>query len=132
MSAENVEVVRELYGALNRMDYAGLALLDPEVEWLGTAGGLREGDIARGPEEVVRFLLEDLEAWEEVWTEPQEFIDAGDHVVVLQHERRKGKGSGVEIEMDTASVLTLREGKVVRCVGYMDQAEALGSVGLKR
>ena len=66
----------------------------------------------------------------EVVFEPRELIDLGDRVVVLQREQRRGRHSGVEIQADTASVLWLRDGKVWRCQGYMDQAEALEAVGL--
>ena len=51
------------------------------------------------------FEQEDAEAWEERRLEAEEFIDAGDCVVVLLHEFRRGKGSGVEMETDTAVVV---------------------------
>jgi ketosteroid isomerase-like protein len=138
LSKQNVEIVREVYAVLDRMDLAAPShtdlaelggLLDREVEWHGTIGGLSEGRIARGPEEVLLFLQEDTEAWDDVLIEPQ-FLDAGDQVVVLQHERRKGKASGVETEVDTAFVVTVRGGKVVRGVGHMDQAKALEAARL--
>jgi ketosteroid isomerase-like protein len=63
--------------------------------------------------------------------EPQEFIDAGDQVVVLQREYQRGKSSGVELSIDTASVLHLRDGRIVRMQGYMDRAAALEAAGLR-
>jgi ketosteroid isomerase-like protein len=143
MSRENVEVVRRLYellrlprdpsAAVRRLleDGVALDLLDPEVEWHGTVGGLSEGAVARGHEEAVRFMLEDSQEWEELVFEPRKFIDLGDTVVVLQHERRRGRHSGVEVETDTAAVIRLRNGKVWRCRGYMDQAQALEAVGCR-
>jgi len=141
MSRDNVEVVRGLYAELRTLTAAGglgdlsanralLDLLDPEVEWHGTIGGLAEGVVARGREEAARFMLEDSQEWEELIFEPMELIDTGDAVVVLQHERRRGRQSGVELEADTAAVVRLRDGRVWRCQGYMDQAQALRSVGL--
>lgn len=136
MSRDNVEIVRRLYGALRHFDLRenaeALALLDPEVEWHGTIGGLGEGTMARGPEAVARFIAEDSQEWDELVFEPTDFIDAGDRVVVLQHERRRGRRSGVEVEHDTAAVVTLRDRRIVRCQGYMDQAQALEAVGLPR
>ena len=73
---------------------------------------------------------EDAEAWEELRLEAEEFIDAGDSVVVLLHEFRRGKGSGVEMETDTAVVYEVHNGRVVRLQGYMDRAEALEAAGL--
>jgi ketosteroid isomerase-like protein len=143
MSRDNVEVVRRLYAELGAVTAAGhlgdlsanrelVDLLDPKVEWRGTIGGLSEGVVARGPEEAARFLLEDRQEWDELVYEPTEFIEVDDAVVVLQHERRRGRQSGVDVEADTAAVLRLRDGRVWCCQGYMDQAEALRSVGLSR
>ena len=141
MSRDNVEVVRRLYDELRTLTAEGtlgelsdnralLDLLDPEVKWHGTIGGLAEGVVARGREEAARFMLEDSQEWDELVFEPRDLIDAGDAVVVLQHERRRGRQSGVELEADTAAVLWVRDGRVWRCQGYMDQARALRSVGL--
>jgi ketosteroid isomerase-like protein len=138
---DNVEVVRRLYEQLRALTAAGdlgdlpgdrelLELLDPGVEWHGTIGGLSEGVVARGPDEAARVLLDDSQEWDELVYEPTELIEVGDAVVVLQHERRRGRQSGVEVEADTAAVFRMREGRIWRCQGYMDQAEALRSVGL--
>jgi ketosteroid isomerase-like protein len=64
--------------------------------------------------------------------EPQEFIDAGDRVVVLLREYQRGMKSGIELSVDTAMIADLRHGRIVRIQGYMDQAEALKAVGLER
>ena len=37
--------------------------------------------------------------------------------VVLMHEYRRGKGSGIEVETDTAVVFTVRQGRVIRIQG---------------
>jgi ketosteroid isomerase-like protein len=132
MSEENVETVRNAFEAFNRGDQERMAaLVDPEVEFHGTVGGLEEGRVARGQPEIDEtFEAEDLEAWEERRLEPEDFIDAGDSVVVLVHEYRRGRGSGVELESDTAIVFGLRDGRVVRIQGYMNRAEALEAAGL--
>jgi ketosteroid isomerase-like protein len=133
MSQENVELVRDAFEAFARGDRERTEqLVDPEVEFHGTVGGLEEGRIAHGLPEIVQvFEAEDLEAWEERRLEPEEFIDAGDDVVVLLHEYRRGRGSGVELETDTAVVFAVRGGKVVRIQGYMDRGAALKAVGLR-
>jgi hypothetical protein len=44
----------------------------------------------------------------------------------------RGRGSGVEVEMQLFAVWTLREGKVLRLTGgYRDRAEALEAAGLR-
>jgi ketosteroid isomerase-like protein len=132
MSNENVKIVREaIESALGGNWERTAQLVDPRVEFRGTVGGLEEGRVAHGLPEIIRtFEAEDLEAWEERRLEPERFIDAGDDVVVLLHEYRRGRGSGVELETDTAVVFSVREGLVVRVQGYMDRGAALEAVGL--
>ena len=62
---------------------------------------------------------EDDEVWDEHRIEPQAFIDAGDRVVVLQREYQRSK-SGAELVIDTAGIVDLRDGRIVRMQGYMD------------
>jgi ketosteroid isomerase-like protein len=133
MSRENVEVVREAFESYLSGDMEKTAqLLDPEVEFHGTVGGLEEGRVAHGlPQAVQLFEEEDLEAWEERRLEAEDFIDAGDNVVVLMHEYRRGRGSGVELETDTAVVCAVSAGRVVRIQGYMDRDAALQFAGLE-
>ena len=134
MSQENVEIVRAAFESFLGGDEEKTAqLLDPEVEFHGTVGGLQEGQIAHGQSEIDQmFESEDLEAWEERRLEPEEFIDAGDDVVVLLHEYRRGKGSGVELETETAVVVAVSGGRVVRIQGYMDRGAALEAAGLRK
>jgi ketosteroid isomerase-like protein len=132
VSEENVEIVREAFEAFLEGDAERTAqLVDPELEFHGTVGGLQEGQVAHGQSEIDQtFEAEDLEAWEERRLEPEEFIDAGDDVVVLLHEYRRGRGSGVELETKTALVVAVRGGRVVRIQGYMDRDAALAAAGL--
>jgi uncharacterized protein len=133
MSQENVEIVRRIYEAFLRGDWDQPAqLLDPDVELHGTVGGLSEGSVVRGLQRIRQeFEQEDAEAWDERRLEPERLIDGGDRVVVLLHEFRRGRGSGVEVETDTAVVVELRHGRVIRIQGYMDRASALEAAGLR-
>jgi len=84
MSKENVEVVREAFESFLGGDVEEAArVVDPEVEFHGTVGGLEEGRIAHGLSQAVQTFWgeEDLEAWDERRLEAEEFIDAGDDVV---------------------------------------------------
>ena len=133
MSEENVKLVREAFEAFQGGDLEKTAqLVDPEVEFHGTVGGLQEGQVAHGQSQIdQQFEAEDLEAWEERRLEPEEFIDAGDNVVILVHEYRRGRGSGVELETKTAVVVGVSGGRVVRIQGYMDRDAALEAAGLR-
>ena len=132
MSLENVEIVREAFQAFQGGDLEKTArLVDPELEFHGTVGGLQEGQVAHGQSQIDEtFEAEDLEAWEERRLEAEEFIDAGDNVVVLLHEHRRGRGSGVELETKTAVVVGVSGGRVIRMQGYLDRDAALEAAGV--
>ena len=132
MSQENVEIVKRSYEAFNRRDWdRARELFDPDVELHGTIGGLEEDVVVRGPDGIrQQFEIEVDEVWEEHRIEPEKFIDAGEQVVVIQREYQRAKGSGVEIEGNTATVFDMRDGRIVRMQGYMDPAAALKAVGL--
>jgi ketosteroid isomerase-like protein len=132
MTRENVNTVREAFESFLSGDRERAAqLIDPEVEFHGTVGGLQEGQIARGRSQIdEQFEQEDLEAWEERRLEAEEYIDAGDDVVVLLNEYRRGRGSGVELNAKTALVVAVSGGRVVRIQGYMDRSAALDAAGL--
>jgi ketosteroid isomerase-like protein len=132
MSEENVEIVRNAIEASMREDWARVAeLIDSNVEMHGTIGGLEEGRVARGLPHILKsFEASDLEAWEERRLEPRKFLHINDLVVVLLHEYRRGKGSGIEVETDTAVVFTVRDGRVVSIQGYIDPTAALEAAGL--
>ncbi len=129
MSQENVEVVRRVYVAWARGDFSEADAFDPEVvfemvDW-------PEASRSRGLDAMRRGWLGALGAWEDFRAEATEFIDAGERdVLVLNRIRGRGKGSGVDVEADTASLWTLDGGRVVRLALYWDRAKALEAVGL--
>ena len=131
MSQENVEVVRRMCDAFVAGDVAdALDVLHVDVKWHGTIGGLEEGRPAHGHDEVIEGFMESLRDWERHSLEAEDYLDAGDRVVVFWHETGRGKGSGVEVETRTAVVYTVRGDEVVEVQGYMDRGEALEAVGL--
>jgi len=131
MSQENVEIVRQFSERSARMDWDGVAdLVDPNVVQHGTAGGMDEGRVLRGLTEIRQDYESVEKTWDEHQIEPQEFIDAGDRVVVFLREYQRGKRSGIELTIDTAVVVDLLDGRIVRIQGFMDRAAALKAVGL--
>jgi len=130
MSQENVESVERAYSGGDDIDALVIEAMHPDVELLGAIGGMEEGTTTVGREAVAQALSVDSEIWAERRLELRRAIDAGDRVVALVHEYRRGKGSGVTVETDIALIYGFRDGKVVRIEPYMNQAEALAAVGL--
>jgi len=131
MAEQNVEIVRRVYECVNGGRWDALAeLLDPDVAQYGTVGGLEEGTVVRGRSEIRQLYESEADAWDRQRIEPEKLIDAGDRVVVFQREYQRGRSSGLELVDETASVVDLRDGRVVRIQGYMDRAAALEAAGL--
>jgi ketosteroid isomerase-like protein len=136
MSYENVEVIKRaherLFGDLAAFRGTAADLAEfcaPEVHLDQTRRVLNPASYD-GYEGLLRGLGEVRDAWERFTLEPERFIDAGDRVVVIHRVRARGRGSGVELEARSASVYTLRDGRVVRLVVYDEPSDALESVGL--
>jgi ketosteroid isomerase-like protein len=53
-------------------------------------------------------------------------------VVVFHREYQRGRSSGVELEVEAAVIVDLRDGRIVRVQGYMDRAGALEAGGLRQ
>jgi uncharacterized protein len=126
MSRENVEVVRRLFETYGRGDHAEAAsCLAPDVVYqVGQEVPAHGRDAVRAVWERWESDLEELE------TIPEEFIDAGDQVVVTVYYSGRGRGSGIELEDRLFEVYTLRDGKCVRKVEFRDRADALEAAGL--
>jgi uncharacterized protein len=132
MSEQNVEIVRRMYEQTARGHPEVLyECFDPDVEWDTSATDLPEAGVYRGHEGVKEYRRRFWGAWETPRNEPEEFIDAGDSVVVIARMGGRGKGSGIDVEQRFAMVWTLSEGKVTRVAVYQDRSEALAAAGLR-
>jgi ketosteroid isomerase-like protein len=134
MSREDAELVRTMCNGWLRGDLDALVgSWHPEVEWDTTHfEGWVENKVYRGHDEVRRFLEEWLASWDRDSYEASfELVDTGDRLVVLWSQRMAGRGSGAPVKLDSAQVLTVRDGKVSRIDNYTDVNEALEAVGLR-
>ena len=136
MSHENVELARRGYVALNDAYKTGdfqsaiQEFCDPEIV-LMPSGILPESSEMHGHEGLLRFAALQTEVFEEFWVEPQEFIDAGDRVVVPVRFGGLAQHTGLEVVFDVVHVCTARDGKWTRIDMYVTKADALEAVGLR-
>jgi ketosteroid isomerase-like protein len=130
MSKENVERLRNLIEAWERGDFdTALSFYDEGATW--ESGTAPEGArIYRGPAGVARAVEEWIGAFTEYWGQIDDYLDAGDQVVLLFREGGKGRSSGVPVEREVGSVFTFREGKIVRVQAGLHRDEALQAAGL--
>ena len=126
MSEENVEIVRKAVEAYARGDLdAALTNADPGIVWNPVEEAATQGHDA------IRANLERWETdWEDYEATPEEYIDAGDQVLVTIHWSGRGRGSGVQVDIRTYNVYTLRTAKVIRMDEFTERSDALEAAGL--
>jgi ketosteroid isomerase-like protein len=120
----NVEIIRASYAAFETGDRdAALAMCSPDIEW-HQAQGLPHGGVYQGLSEVRRNVFDPLDAswWSEFAAPPEEFLDAGDQVVVLGRYRGVAKGTGRLLDVPFVHVWTLSDGVCVRFRQFLDTA----------
>lgn len=128
MSQENVEVIRSLYEGWLRGEM-GLDKCDPDIAMFESTT-LPGAASAVGIEAVRRYMESFTKYWAEIRFEPEEYIDAGDKVVVVARLVGRGKTSGVTVERTWAYVWTVRGSKALRMDGYENRQDALEAAGL--
>ena len=122
MSVKNVEVVQAAYDAFRSGNLDGVGEHFAEnVEW-DTPDSLPLGGVVRGRSAVLGNFSEIPQYWSEFSVNPDEYIDAGDHVVVRGVQRATGAGGSFESRY--LHLFTLSDGKVVRGEFIADTAKA--------
>jgi uncharacterized protein len=127
MSQENVEIVRRMFEAYVAGDLdKALADADPEIVW-----NPAEETPGQGHDAVRESLRRWETDWEDLRTVAEEFLDAGERVVVTVHFAGRGRGSGIDVDVRVYEVWTIQDGKVVRMDELTERAEALEAAGLR-
>ena len=130
MSQENVEVVRRGVEAFARGAWdESIEWMDPAVQWRDTPN-LPGAQLYRGREGVLAQWRSTREVFDDFTVDIDQFIDAGDQVVVFMRTSGRGRASGLQVSREIVQVCTVRDGRVIEIVGYEDPAEALRAVGL--
>lgn len=130
MSQANVEIVRRGFAAYARGDVeAMLELVDSEAKWKQ----IEEPVPVHGHDGIREALGRWHEMWDDLRAEAEEFIDAGECVVVLIRYQGLGKASGARVDQASYHVFKVMEGRIVRMVEYGPgmRAEALQAAGLR-
>jgi ketosteroid isomerase-like protein len=133
VSEKNAELVRRVYDLLNEggVDAAlELAADDCVWDWSNSIGPAK--GIYRGKEQVREFSASFVEAFDEVLWDPVEIVEVDDsRVIVVNHIRMRGRGSGVEVEAVGAQLWTITDRRVSSVKLFQSKAGALEAVGLR-
>ena len=132
MTPRNVEIVREMYDRREGGDMYVGEFVHPEIVFIRIGSELP--DVAgewHGKEGLRQATTEYLNVWDDYRFEVERMIDLGDRVLVLERHTARGKLSGANISQDVGTLLTLRDGLIVRWEYYWERAEALEAAGIK-
>lgn len=124
MSEENIANSKAAYEAYAAGDIDGaFANADPGLVWHGTSDLLPAGGTYEGVDAIKSDWLQAVgENFEEFSVSAEEFIDAGDYVVVRGTARSKPKGKKA-IEGDFLHLWKNRDGKSVEAWFFTDSAK---------
>jgi uncharacterized protein len=124
-----IAALRGAYAAFNRGDIdATLEPLDDQIEWSEPAE-FPGGGMYHGRDSVKRYLMRSRAGFTEGSSEPEQFIVAGDRIVVFVHAHIRPKGSDEWQDVRLADVYTIRNLKAVKMRAFADRQEALRWVG---
>lgn len=125
MFQEDVERLRGAYEAFNERGIEAIVeRLAPEFQ-VRDRESSPDRQTGHGKEGIKRLFDSYMEAFDALWLEPEEFIDAGDQIVVSLHQRIRGKGSGAEVMGRIAHVWTMSGGAALRLRIFRDKERAL-------
>jgi ketosteroid isomerase-like protein len=128
MSAENVALVKRSLETLVETGEIDWTTVDEDIEIIDHDIPDQAG--YRGHAGLAQWLEDWGSAWADYTIEPKDFIDAGNHVVVVIRMRATGRGSGVELDREDAIVYELHAGKIVRSDYYNDKHQAFTALGI--
>jgi ketosteroid isomerase-like protein len=91
---------------------------------------IMDGEEYRGRAGYERWLANWGEAWSEFSLQLDEFIDAGERIIVVFDLQATGRGSGVVVRRKDAMVCLMRDGRAARIDYFNSREQALAHAGL--
>jgi ketosteroid isomerase-like protein len=142
VSEQNVEVVRALFPAVGvdmvaAMDDPiaegldiGVFTDDCKVEFLAERISEAIEPRLRGPAGLVEGWTNWTEAYESYVITPEEFVDAGEEVLVLVRVEARTERGGVAMEHRPAAVFAVSDGRIHRARFFLDRGMAFSEAGV--
>jgi ketosteroid isomerase-like protein len=128
MSEDNVALVRRGFSAFEQGDVTRMLAL--MADDLVTYRADPDGATYHGKEGFLEATADWTEGFSDWAVVPEEFIDAGDFVVVHVRQVVRGEASGISVEGAFWFVFEVRDARVTRLSFYVRESEALEAAGL--
>ena len=125
-----MEIVRLAVEHWNETGEFDWTVVSEDVEWVVDPDAWL-GDTYRGRDGIRLMLTRLAEGFDEFHLEVNEYVDAGESVVVLGRTRVRGGLSGATGGQPLAFVMRLQAGQIVAIRSYLQAEEALEAVGLR-
>ena len=121
MSQQDVQTIREGYEAFNRKDIPSvLKRFDPQIEWTEPGGGrAAKGVFVSAQTVAARVFSLVPENFDEFRADADQFIDSGEHIVVVGRFRGRAK-SGTVLDAPFVHVWKMRNGKAVNFYHHVE------------
>jgi ketosteroid isomerase-like protein len=132
MSEQNVALVRSIYDAFAAGDIPGVVGgMSPDVVWNEAENfPYADGNPYCGTDAILGGVFARLGSeWDGFAAHPEEFLDAGDTVVVLGRYRGTCKATGLAMDAQFAHVWRVADGKAERFQQYTDTLQAARVMG---
>jgi ketosteroid isomerase-like protein len=132
MSKENVALVRSIYDAFAAGDVAAVVgAMSPDMVWNEAENfPYADGNPYRGPDAILGGVFARLGSeWDGFAAVPEEYLDAGDTVVVLGRYRGTCRATGLGMDAQLAHVWRVADGKAERFQQYTDTLQAARVTG---
>ncbi|HEY7150781.1 MAG TPA: nuclear transport factor 2 family protein [Solirubrobacterales bacterium] len=119
------DVIRRAWLALSEHDEEAFqARLHQEIEAVPFGAQIADGSY-RGPDRVMHWWRTEMMAnWEFYAPIPEGFRRVGERILVTGRVHARGRQSGVELDMPTAWVMEVRDGRIAYWKTYTDAARA--------
>lgn len=122
--------LRAAYAAFNRGDMdAAVQSLDPQVEWSEPAE-FPGGGTYHGIEGAKHYLAQSRAGAAQIISEPEQFIAAGNRIVVFVRARVLPKHSTTWQDIRLADVYTFQNGRVTAMHAFTNREDALRWAGV--
>src|SRR4029079_18404478 len=100
MSSGNLELVRQAYEGFYSAGAEGtVPYLHPDVIWDESNLPARSPGVFHGHDGLRALERDNAELWQEIHTEIDELVDAGDSVVALVRVKGRGRFTGEPVEL---------------------------------